>query len=411
MMIMKVLVIADDFTGANDTGLQFHQQHISVDVLLSEFTQYQGTAEVVVVNTDSRAMNCADAQQAIYQVFAHAKAEQVYKKMDSTLRGNIGAELAACLSASERKIAFVCSALPKAGRVVRDGILYVNDVPLLETEFATDPKTPIVSSSVKAIIGCQTDVPVFEFKKIAEKNTAVSAIYSIMAENTQAIISFDAESEQDLQHIAELIKEVNQPCIVAGSSGLAQSIAAGLSKKPILFVVGSMSEVSGKQVDYIKDNAQVATLAINIKNLLQDQWYIKTLMLSAKAVLNNHQHLLLKTESSLNDRLNISLLCAELNCSRTELGNQISQKIALFVSQLLEQQQYQFSVLFLTGGDIAFAVAKQLQLDHYQIAGEIEAGVPYGYFPNSPISAIPVMTKAGGFGSVPLLQRILDYFN
>jgi len=47
---MKVLVIADDFTGANDTGLQFYQQHISVDVLLSDFAQYHGTAEVVVVN-------------------------------------------------------------------------------------------------------------------------------------------------------------------------------------------------------------------------------------------------------------------------------------------------------------------------------------------------------------------------
>ncbi|EDO2269292.1 D-threonate kinase, partial [Salmonella enterica subsp. enterica serovar Braenderup] len=149
---MKMMVIADDFTGSNDTGVQLAKKGARTEVMLSASQKPSRRADVLVINTESRAMPADQAASAVYAALSPwcetSPAPLVYKKIDSTFRGNIGAEVTAAMRASQRKLAVIAAAIPAAGRTTLEGKCLVNGVPLLETEFASDPKTPIVSSRI-----------------------------------------------------------------------------------------------------------------------------------------------------------------------------------------------------------------------------------------------------------------------
>lgn len=407
---MELLIIADDFTGANDTGAHFAKNGISTDVLLHWQSSYTGHAQVVIVNTDSRAMTIENAQAKINQILNSVIPNKIYKKLDSTLRGNIGAELESCLMATECKLAIVCPAYPKVNRIIDQGICYVNGTPLLETEFATDPKTPIISSYVKDIIHAQTAIPVIAMNMVQTKLEEVKdEIAQLCQQNQKTIICFDACSENELKQIVALAQNLEEPLILAGSAGLAEYIEIPSKHHPILFVVASMSEITTKQTQWLEHHSQVKQYSIDAEILLTDNDYSHHLVQQITQSLDKNYHVVIKTDSSLQARQAISELSQKLSLNRTALGEQISQKLAEITHRILQQQNYQFSALFLTGGDMAISVANTLGVSHYRIQGEIEHGVPYGHFPNTSIEHIPVITKAGGFGSEQLLQKVIDF--
>ena len=103
-----IYVIADDLTGANDTGVQFSKQGYSTQVAILSDTQSQHLAstlsqealDVLVIDTETRDADAAAARARIRAVLASLYLQPgdiVYKKIDSTLRGQIGVELDECL--------------------------------------------------------------------------------------------------------------------------------------------------------------------------------------------------------------------------------------------------------------------------------------------------------------------------
>lgn len=132
----KFLVLADDLTGALECGVLIEG---AVVTLLAP-----APAEAAVVDTDTRHVPPAQALETVRRLTEQFPAEMIYKKTDSTLRGNIGAELAA-LPAGRIHYA---PAYPRLGRTVRGGRLYVDGVPVEQTAFAHDPREPIEEGDV-----------------------------------------------------------------------------------------------------------------------------------------------------------------------------------------------------------------------------------------------------------------------
>ena len=133
---MKMIVIADDFTGANDTGVQLAKKGARTDVLLRSDGAISRHADVLVVNTESRALPAECAAEAVSQALrAWCQSEQtvpiIYKKIDSTFRGNIGAEITAAMKVSGKRLALIAGAIHAAGRITRNVECLVNHVPLL----------------------------------------------------------------------------------------------------------------------------------------------------------------------------------------------------------------------------------------------------------------------------------------
>ena len=162
--MIKLLIIADDFTGGLDTGVQFAARGIRTRVVTDPETDYVAAAdgaEVLVVVAETRHMPPFRAYDAVYRVALAGKrlnVPHIYKKTDSGLRGNIGAELSAVMDAcGEKQMAFLPS-MPAMGRVTRNGVHYIDGQPVSESVFGRDPFEPVTESDVIRLLALQTPV-------------------------------------------------------------------------------------------------------------------------------------------------------------------------------------------------------------------------------------------------------------
>ena len=145
--MLLLLIIADDFTGALDTGVQFAAYGAATRVMVKDQVDFASCdAQVLVVDTETRHLPPEKAYQIVEELTraaCRAGIRYIYKKTDSALRGNIGAELAAVLQASNNRQLPFLPAFPQNGRTTRDGIHYVDGVPVTESPFGVDPFEPV----------------------------------------------------------------------------------------------------------------------------------------------------------------------------------------------------------------------------------------------------------------------------
>ena len=149
-----IVVIADDLAGAAEVGGMALRHGLTAEVQLS----YDDSADVdlVVVDTDTRSCTPGQAARRVARVAALCResgVERAFKKVDSVLRGQVAAELAALLEAWGKCRCTLVPANPELGRVISGGRYYVRGVPLHETDFATDPEYPATTSDVLGLLG------------------------------------------------------------------------------------------------------------------------------------------------------------------------------------------------------------------------------------------------------------------
>ena len=173
MAMSALAIIGDDLTGCMDTGVLFVKRWSRVSVvfdkcLIEEMTQHN---DVVIIDTESRNI-AADKAYPIVREFAErlekSGSELVYKKIDSTLRGNIGRELEAILDEGVFEMIAFVPALPLNGRTTVNGYHYLNGRLLMESDLASDPFSPVDSSYIPDIIKKQamTKTAVIELRDI-----------------------------------------------------------------------------------------------------------------------------------------------------------------------------------------------------------------------------------------------------
>jgi len=417
--MMKMVVIADDFTGANDTGVQLAKKGARTEVMLNERQRSPRRADVLVNNTESRALSAELARDKVSKALAQwfddrQEPPVIYKKIDSTFRGNVGAEVDAAMAVSGAQLAIVAAAIPAAGRVTVNGQCLVHGVPLLETEFASDPKTPIVSSHIKTLIGLQTALPVSELGLARVRGGSLAADLQRLGLSGPCIVVVDAENDSDLARLAQAINELTFRYVLVGAAGLANALPASsylavAQTLPVLVVAGSMSEATRQQIAFAAREKSLGIVDIDVAALLQPdaRTVVEALARQASAVLNDRQHCVLRTCRDADARNTIDALCERYQLTRQQLGERISATLGDMTLTIINQAK--IGGLFLTGGDIAIAVARALKAEGYRITREVVPCVPCGTFVNSEIDDLPVITKAGGFGGETTLRDAL-YF-
>ena len=162
---MKLLMIADDFTGALDAGVQFAKNGFSTKVMVysKDMTVKAEDADVLVVDAETRHKQPLEAYRTILQIVKPAAESGVsyfFKKTDSALRGNIGAELTAMLDATGRTLLNFVPAFPQMNRVTVKGIHFIDGVPVDESVFGADPFEPVTTSNVEELIHQQCEISV-----------------------------------------------------------------------------------------------------------------------------------------------------------------------------------------------------------------------------------------------------------
>ena len=228
-----LFIAADDLTGALDTGVQFAARGIPTRVSLLPWSP-DGDDAVDVVCTNTRHLPPETARDILRALFASADGHFAHymKKLDSTLRGNVGSELSGMADALGGGTIHLLNAFPAAGRTTVGGIQYVHGTRLDQTSFATDPFNPIRSASIREITLYQAP------------------------ELSNCLCIHDAQTDEDIDRAVQALPENTR--MLAGCAGLADGLARRWQQPqrespyicgPLLILCGSLNPVSGAQMD------------------------------------------------------------------------------------------------------------------------------------------------------------------
>ena len=122
----KMVIIADDLSGAADCGIVCTQAGLDTLVILGDRADAP-ESEVLSIDADTRGRSQAAAVAEMVTLTRRygGPVRLLFKKLDSTLRGHVGAELAAMLrTRHETGPAFIvmAPAFPATGRSTIDGM-------------------------------------------------------------------------------------------------------------------------------------------------------------------------------------------------------------------------------------------------------------------------------------------------
>ncbi|MGN0070872.1 MAG: four-carbon acid sugar kinase family protein [Atopobiaceae bacterium] len=251
---MQMAMIADDLTGALDAGVCMLPSDVAV---ATSSEQAEGLLQdkslsVLSVNAGTRHLDAEAAYAEVAKLVRLAKkagCRSIFKKTDSVLRGNVGAELAAAFDASGASRLHFLPAFPAMGRTTKDGIQYVNGTPVAESAFGKDPFEPVRESSVASIIAEETEVPV----KLVREGEPVP-------QDFKGICVYDAATNEAMSERVAELASLGELGAIAGCAGLAQALhvlehdGKGAPKADfegnLLVVCGSVNPASRAQCRY-----------------------------------------------------------------------------------------------------------------------------------------------------------------
>lgn len=117
----RLLIVADDLTGALDTAAPFAAAGRKVTVVADQRfvgEAMKSDADVITVTTRSREIPAKEARDRVAEIkTALEPGIRLFKKVDSRLKGNLEAEL----EALDFERAVVLPGIPEFGRIVRNG--------------------------------------------------------------------------------------------------------------------------------------------------------------------------------------------------------------------------------------------------------------------------------------------------
>jgi D-threonate/D-erythronate kinase len=399
--VPQILILADDLSGAADCGVAFTRLGFSAMVMLSDEDEAAThvAADVLALDTDSRRLP-PDVAAAINARLARrylADDLLFYKKIDSTLRGNIAAELAAL--APLAGLAIVAPASPATSRVTRGGRVFVHGVPLEATETWHREQLTGIADIAAILTRGGVRPTLVGLDLVRGEPDALRDALDRAGRNGAAAVVCDAETEADLAAIANASALLARRHFWVGSAGLAHHLARAYGfvaatpsmslplRGPVLVTVGSRSDVSRVQSRHLAQDTGVSTLTVPPEALLQGECSRDWQAISAglDSALQHGADVLLTIGSADTVPLGeVSRLCAALG-----------RLVAPFAPRL--------GGLVATGGDTARGVLGALGAVGLRLAREIEPGVVLSMAEGR--RPLPVVTKAGAFGGPDTLVR------
>ena len=420
----RLAIIADDVTGAGDSGIHFAKTGRTTALQLQPDPSGDifSHSEVVALSTESRFMEPEAAAKTVRDAVASCVAcgcRHFYKKIDSTMRGNPGGETAAALETSGLAAALVCPAMPKLDRICQDGILLLRGVPLHETDIGADPFTPVTSSSIQTILAAQTDLPMASLRLVelrAGRLPLRQRVQALLDSGCRVIVA-DAVTDDDLRILGELFApaegETPLSLLPVGAGGLAEALARATQRQShpapkaditvqgpcgrMLAVVGSLARASREQAAHACECGVFHPLDMDVAAALVDPERECTRIL-ALAAQGGSKHLLLRSDSGPVDG----------HLSR-EQGTLVARIMGDVAAAICRAQRCQ--VLYATGGSTAIHLSEALSLPGVTLEQELLPGVVLGTCRAQETDLRWFITKAGGFGNKETLATLADRLN
>lgn len=412
----RVAVVADDLTGATDSVVQFREAGWTAYLLLTDEDPAEQDEVTGVVATsrslDTRPLPGAQAAEttrlAVGEQLA-AGTDRLYVKVDSTMRGSVAGQVTGALAvwadAHPDAVALICPAYPQMGRVIVKGSMLVNGTPLDQSAASFDPVTPVNSSVLTELVPGAASVP--NAGTAAELADALTA-----AAGTSDRLVVDAQSDADLRRLAEAVEIVGSRAVCVGSAGLARHLAevwrpagsAELAKEAtqaitgtVVVSVSSLNEVSFDQIAHL--------LATHGERVVRHEFSVD--QLQDQAGMRDLGRTL--TEG---DGVRLEVVVLQPSPARVQgvdaadAARSVARGLAAAVGGMVGSGSV--GALLLVGGDGAQAALQELDAIALRIDRQASEGVPLGRIVGGPAADLPVVTKAGGFGSTTTLTDVIS---
>lgn len=460
-------LVADDVTGANATAARVAARAgIAGRVLLDAAapdplqspagTDGAGGPALWVVPTHSRAVEPAEARRRVREAVAALRRRGCRcfgKRIDSTLRGNLGAELAGALAALPDHLAVVVAAFPASGRATVGGRLRVHGTPLLATEAARDPITPVTDDDVARLLAAQSGLAVTYLPPgPAGYDGRLPARLAELHRSGSRAVVLDAARDEDIEAIAALVARVPVPVLavdpgpffaawVAWQVGRCNPdpVAPPPAAGPWLVVAGSLTALTDRQLDALTRRWPVPRLHAPLDDLLADPRACAAALLPQAAaslkrwglaIVETDRRRVVATEGETAAVRGAVAAPGATAASGTVTGREaaaaggalaapgptavagtaahrVARRLATLAASLVDRLP-DLAGLLLTGGDTAAAVAAALGATSLRITGELAPLVAGGSLEGGRRPGLEVITKGGLVGDEDLLVRLLE---
>lgn len=410
----KILIgcIADDFTGASDAAsflMKAGMRTILFNGVPRNDLNEKCDAVVIALKTRSER-----TEQAVSDSLAGIKWLQkqgtvhYYSKycstFDSTPRGNIGPILDAVMEYLNIKCSILCPALPVNGRTVKDGILYVNGIPLAESPMKNHPLNPMWDSDIVNLMKPQSKYPCLKIS-IEQMKQGYKAVWKEIEEKTGGLSHFylipDFYEDEHAQLITDIFGGLE---LLSGGSGILtelghrfigkndvkNSLPSAVQGKAVI-LAGSCSVATRRQIkEYQKNNGM--SVKMDPLRLVSGEDTAETYWRSAA----EHDTVLIYSSDS------------------EEEVKKVQQAVGDRASECLEKATAELALLgradgctrfIVAGGETSGAVTQALGYDSYWIGESVAPGVPIMMPLGHP--EIRLILKSGNFGQPDFFLRAL----
>lgn len=402
-------ILADDLTGAADSAVAFANRGIDTWVTWDQpAALMEKTTTVTAYNAASRELGNTEAvaaQRTALDKFVH-DGTRVYKKIDSTLRGQPAAEilmLHGWLRAhSGAALGIVAPAYPALGRTTLGGHVYVNAVRLEETELWARDHTYPNANVLDILMSVGLKAAPVSLEEVRGQREALTMRLRDIA-SSGALAVCDAVTELDLECISTASRRFDVDCFFVGSGGLARALARTfegasctqdmhptISSSGALIVVGSLASASRAAASELARNVGVHYFPLSLEVLMQASHSDKLQRFAADTI-------------------------GALQAGKDALVEIVFENrpepasiptLLTGLSSLIAPCALAASAIAATGGETAAAVLASMGTTGIRMVSEIEPGVCLGVTTGA--RCVPVVTKAGAFGDAHTLMRVAE---
>lgn len=423
-------IIADDLTGANDTALQFKLNGADTTILLKYDnidTTSANSQQAWAISTESRNISQEEAfdrvKVATQLLVEKFNPDYFYKKIDSTIRGNIAVEVLSMLNVLGWDAAIIMPAFPQEGRITVGGYHLLRGVPIERTEMARDPHSPISESHVPTLLKNQLGenledlVDKISLKTIMDGAGPILKKINKLIEKGVKIIVADAVSTTDLEQIVLAMSKSEYKILPVGTAAAGKVLSnewfpveegheilpIKLPKLPKLIISGSATQITANQIDKFEQSEEYEenslTIELDMETILAG--VNDDLVNRIVSNLKNDNIVLVHTSNLLK---NFNGFTENTELTKAGLAIEITDFLAELTKRVLANKK---AVLITLGGETSYKCCDAIDANQLQLVEEV---LPAIALSRKTCSDQWIVTKSGNLGGVNTLIEILKYF-
>lgn len=431
---MNIAVIADDFTGANANGALLTAKGFSSATCLgldkwdpAQFESYTA----VSLNAESRLLSPQKAWEAVHSavlMFAKHNPALISKRVDSTLRGNIGAELEAAVEAMDESfghkdsLAVMVPSYPSSGRICVGGYQIVHGIPLERSPIAQDAATPIKNTSVLKIIAEQSNIKC-GFIPLEKVLYGIADVRESIRQHREAgcrVVLCDAVSDEDIVTLAQAFADAPYPLLAVDPGPFTAELAAVRVEAPraqyenrVFLTVGSTSELTRLQLETLRLAHPSHIVVVDVKKILAGGNSLKAeserVIASVLAHPAEATTLGICTATSPEDVFSMEDMSRQLGISPSEISQKINDALSEITIQLLARDELRIGGLYTSGGEVTVSTIRMLKAGGFTVRDQVLPLAVYGHIIGGIEPNMPMITKGGFVGDQNSLVECVEY--